>query len=176
MKVAIISDTHGYIAPPILGLIRGADMCIHAGDIGSAAVFAQLEAEKIPLYAVLGNNDVAGKWPLRERAFLSHIPAQQLLDLPGGQLCVEHGHRVNPAKSRHEKLRKKYQHARAVVYGHSHRLVCDQRARPWVLNPGAAGRSRTYGGASCIILTISSNHRWNIKPCRVTNEWIETHD
>lgn len=169
MKVAIISDTHGCIAPQILGLIRNTDLCVHAGDIGNAAVITQLEAEAIPVYAVLGNNDIATKWPAQECTFLKQIPNYQTIDLPGGKLCVEHGHRINPVKSRHAKLRAKYQDARAVVYGHSHRLVCDQDTLPWILNPGAAGRSRTYGGASCIILTISSNHRWIVKSCRITN-------
>lgn len=168
MKVAIISDTHGQIAPGILDLITKADVCVHAGDIGNASIITQLEAEGLPVYAVLGNNDVAIKWPAQDCKFLKKIPTLQAVDLPGGQLCVEHGHRINPVKSRHDKLRKKYHAAKAVVYGHSHRLVCDQDAEPWVLNPGAAGQSRTYGGASCIILTISTDHRWRVKPYRIT--------
>jgi putative phosphoesterase len=168
MKIAIISDTHGHIDSAILGIIRGADLCIHAGDIGNAAVLTQLETEGLPVYAVLGNNDVVTKWPAQDCAFLDKIPYHQTVDLPGGKLCVEHGHRINPVKSRHTKLRKKYQDAKAVIYGHSHRLICDQDAEPWVLNPGSAGRSRTFGGASCIILTISTNHQWKVKPCRIT--------
>ena len=42
--------------------------------------------------------------------------------------------------------------ARAVVYGHTHRLLCDQLEEPWVLNPGAAGQVRTFGGPSCLVL------------------------
>jgi hypothetical protein len=31
--------------------------------------------------------------------------------------------------------------------------VMDDSARPWVLNPGAAGRTRPQGGPSCAVLT-----------------------
>lgn len=169
MKVAIIADTHGYVAPGILETIKGCELCVHAGDIGNAAIITQLEVEGLLVYAVLGNNDVVTKWPAQDCGYLKEIPNQQMIDLPGGQLCVEHGHRINPVKSRHEKLRKKYRGAKAVVYGHSHRLVCDQEAEPWILNPGAAGRSRTFGGPSCIILTISTDHRWRVKSYRKSN-------
>ncbi len=168
MKIAIISDTHGAIAPGIIDLISGADLCVHAGDIGSAAVLDQLESQNVPVVPVLGNNDTVIKWPARDTTILKTIPYQQTVDLPGGQLCVEHGHRIMPVNSRHDKLRKKYNNAKAVIYGHSHRMVCDQSQYPWVLNPGAAGKSRTFGGASCLILTVAKNHRWIIKPHRVT--------
>jgi hypothetical protein len=39
-----------------------------------------------------------------------------------------------------------------VLYGHSHRLLQDFAAEPWILNPGAAGRARTGGGPSCLVL------------------------
>jgi putative phosphoesterase len=167
MKIAIISDTHGTIAPGVLDLIRGSDLCVHAGDIGNAVVLQLLEMENIPVVAVLGNNDITAKWPARDVGILKKIPSEQFVNLPGGQLCVEHGHRITPVKLRHDKLRKKYNNAKAVVYGHSHRLVCDQDQIPWVLNPGAAGRSRTYGGASCMILT-AMQRRWTIKTFRIT--------
>ena len=167
MKVAIISGTHGSIEPEIMALIRRTDLCVHAGDIGNAAVIEQLESENLPVVAVLGNNDIATKWPANDCKLLKKIPYQQTVELPGGQLCVEHGHRITPVDSRHDKLRKKYNNAKAIVYGHSHRLVCDQNEYPWVLNPGAAGRSRTFGRASCLILTVATNHRWTVKPYRV---------
>ncbi|WP_455207343.1 metallophosphoesterase family protein [Kaarinaea lacus] len=167
MKIAIISDTHGSIAPGILSVIRETDLCIHAGDIGCAAVIQQLESENISVVAVLGNNDVVNKWPAQDSKWLEKIPSEQVVNLPGGQICVEHGHRIAPVKLRHDKLRKKYNNAKAIVYGHSHQLVCDQEQVPWVLNPGAAGRSRTYGGPSCIILT-AKHSRWTIKTYRTT--------
>jgi putative phosphoesterase len=168
MKISIISDTHGTIDPGILDIVESSDLCVHAGDVGNASVIEQVRERGTPIYAVLGNNDINTKWPASDYGVLNELPHQQIIDLPGGQLCMEHGHRVNPVKLRHQKLREKYPHARAVVYGHSHRLVCDQQSQPWVLNPGASGKSRTYGGASCIILTIATNGRWVVKMRRMT--------
>lgn len=34
---------------------------------------------------------------------------------------------------------------------------CGREATPWVLNPGAAGRSRTFGGPSCLLLAAASD-------------------
>lgn len=167
-KIAIISDTHGSMAAGILEIVRTADLCVHAGDVGNASVISQVQELGIPLYAVLGNNDIATKWPAEDCRILHQLPHEHYIELPGGQLCVEHGHRVNPVKMRHQKLRDKYPDAKAVVYGHSHRMVCDQDNLPWVLNPGAAGKSRTYGGASCIVLTIATNGRWDVKIHRIT--------
>ena len=166
MKVAIISDTHGVIAPSVLEQVGACDLCVHAGDIGGAQVLLDIEQTGVPVIAVLGNNDVAGKWPAAEAALIDSIPQSQCVELPGGTLCVEHGHRVNPVSARHEKLRSKYSAATAIVYGHSHHLVIDDSEFPWVLNPGASGKSRTYGGPSCLLLTISTARRWKIKVFR----------
>jgi uncharacterized protein len=87
-----------------------------------------------------------------ERNRLQKLPLEATLELPGGPLVVVHGDRVLPARERHERLRRQHAQARAVVYGHTHRLLCDQREQPWVLNPGAAGRARTFGGPSCLVL------------------------
>jgi predicted phosphodiesterase len=61
------------------------------------------------------------------------------------------------AAGRHAKLRQRYPQARAIVYGHSHHLVADRDALPWVLNPGAAGRTRTYGGPSCMVIEATDS-------------------
>jgi putative phosphoesterase len=150
--VCLLSDTHGVLAEPIAELVRDCDIAVHAGDIGNAAVLQALEPRSGKIVAVLGNNDVAGKWPATDRKLLKHLPSEAELGLPGGILHVEHGHRVNPVSARHAKLRKRHPHARAILYGHSHRLNCDLGNAPWVLNPGAAGYSRTFGGPSCLLL------------------------
>ena len=35
-RVALVSDTHGVSRPEAVGLLRGSDAIIHAGDIGDA--------------------------------------------------------------------------------------------------------------------------------------------
>ena len=82
-------------------------------------------------------------------------------------LVVVHGHRFDPVALRHDRLRAEFTGARVIVYGHSHRQVFDQSAQPWVINPGAAGQARTFGGPSCAILTASTRN-WTITEHRFT--------
>jgi putative phosphoesterase len=161
IRVAILADTHGHLDHRVAVLVAGCDLAVHGGDIGNAGVLAALRPRQGRVIAVTGNNDLPGKWPQDERALLATLPAQAELPLPGGILAVIHGHRT-PARKRHERLRKRFPHARALVYGHSHRLVADRDAEPWVLNPGAAGKARTFGGPSCMILT-AAEHGWDLE-------------
>ena len=151
MRVAILADTHGVLDARVVEVVRECDCAVHAGDIGGASVLAALRPAGT-VVAVRGNNDTPAKWAEDERDRLEQLPLEATLELPGGTLVVVHGDRVLPARERHERLRRHYAQTRAVVYGHTHRLLCDQRERPWVLNPGAAGRARTFGGPSCLIL------------------------
>ena len=160
LRVAIISDTHGQLDPRIAEVVADCDLAVHGGDIGNAAVLAALQPRSGRVLAVLGNNDVVHKWPAAEQHLLDELPLETAEDLPGGRLVVVHGHRV-PARDRHQRLRRRFPEARAIVYGHSHRLAADQDAEPWVLNPGAAGRERTYGGPSCMVLS-AGHHRWSL--------------
>jgi len=119
------------------------------------------------LLAIRGNNDTPAKWPPAQRPDLAQLPETAQLDLPSGALIVVHGDRY-PAAVRHARLRAEYPQVRAIVYGHSHRLLIDDTALPWLLNPGAAGRTRTYGGASCLIL-IAAAEQWQIEVHRFTS-------
>jgi hypothetical protein len=164
LRVAIVADTHGRLDPRIEALVAGCDLAVHGGDVGCAEILARLRPRSGRVEAVLGNNDVAHKWPEADRPVLAGLPDQLALDLPGGRLVVVHGHRT-AAKDRHARLRRQHPGARAVVYGHSHRLTVDRDALPWILNPGAAGRARTYGGPSCLILEASARG-WDIESHR----------
>ncbi len=165
MRVGIVSDTHGFLDPRIGELVTGCDLAVHAGDIGSAQILYELKPRGGKVIAVRGNNDTAQKWPEGDGAVLDALADDVSIELPGGRLVVVHGHRAGPLKRRHERLRNRYAGARAIVYGHSHRLVCDQNCRPWVLNPGAAGRGRTFGGPSCLVLHARAAN-WKVKVVR----------
>jgi putative phosphoesterase len=165
VRVCILSDTHGHIAPAILEQARGCDLAVHAGDIGNGEVLDSLRQTCGEVIAVLGNNDLPHRWPDEHQAQLATLAEQGRIELPGGVLAIEHGHRVNPVATRHDRLRARHPDARGIVYGHSHRLVIDRTQQPWVLNPGAAGRERTYGGASCLLLTAASGG-WQVSGFR----------
>ena len=161
MRIGIVSDTHGVLDSRVLEGLIGCDVIVHAGDIGAAAVLRELRMAAPEVLAVRGNNDVAGKWEGNRRE-LATLPNEVVLAAPGGHVVVVHGHRVLPARDRHARLRALHPEARAIVYGHSHRRVLDLEETPWVINPGAAGKARTFGGPSACILTVGPR-RWRIE-------------
>lgn len=165
MRVAVIADTHGFLDPRIAEEVARCDLAVHAGDVGGADVLLALKPRE-QVIAVRGNNDVALKWASHEVHVLDTLPTEATVDLPGGRLVVVHGDDALPASQRHAELRRRYPEARAIAYGHSHQLSVDDEALPWILNPGAAGRTRTYGGPSCLILECSEDG-WTVEPLRL---------
>ncbi|MGE0383761.1 MAG: metallophosphoesterase [Gammaproteobacteria bacterium] len=165
LRVLLVSDTHGCVDSRIVALAADCEYAVHAGDVGSAAVLDALVARR-GCVAVRGNNDTPQRWPPEQRATLAALPVQAMLELPGGRLAIVHGDRHGPPVRRHARLRGAFAGARCIVYGHSHRLCVDTDAEPWVVNPGAGGRARTYGGPSCVILDIRGEC-WRLGVIRV---------
>lgn len=165
MKIAILADTHGFLDPRIAERVAQCDIAVHAGDIGGADVLLSLSPRE-EVVAIRGNNDVPEKWSEGEHSLLDTLPHEATLTLPGGELVVVHGDDGGGIAERHRRYRQRYPQARAVVYGHSHRLFADCEAMPWVLNPGAAGRTRTNGGPSCLILDCAGDE-WTLEECRL---------
>ncbi len=160
VTVGILSDTHGYLDQRIAEVIRDCDYAIHAGDIMGAHVLDQLQPRKIVI-AVAGNNDIPSMWNRTEAGIVSALPESTNLKLPGGTVRIEHGHRLGGFPD-HDQLRWDHADVKLVVYGHTHKRIIDQQAEPWIVNPGAAGRERTKGGPSCLILS-ASEAEWTIE-------------
>ena len=162
IKIAVLSDTHGMVDPRIRDLVSKCSVAIHAGDIGTASVLNELTPKLGIVVAVRGNNDTESNWDSSESYLLEYLPMVRHIIAPGGTISIEHGHRIRDAKRYHEELRKHHPDSKLVVYGHTHRRVVDRKQLPWVINPGAAGRVRTLGGPSCLVVNIADNV-WSIK-------------
>jgi len=160
VTVCILSDSHGYLQPAIADTVRQCDYAIHAGDIFNKEVLAQLKPKK-ELVAVAGNNDFPAVWDAEDADIVSALPKTARLELPGGLIMVEHGHRLGNHPD-HDQLRWDHAEARMVVYGHTHHRAFDQTAQPWVVNPGASGRVRTHGGPSCMVLKADESD-WTLE-------------
>lgn len=164
MRILLLSDTHGFLDARIAACAKDCALAVHAGDIGSSAVLTRLREQTPTLVAVRGNNDVPTQSEQDTQGWAG-LAREATVMLPGGALAITHGDQFNPASQRHALLRRHFPEAQAIVYGHSHRLVCDTQAYPWVLNPGAAGRVRTHGGPSCLILIIEQA-TWRVEIMR----------
>jgi len=136
MKIGLISDTHGFVDPAILAELRGMDLILHAGDVGTNAVLAEL-GRLAPLRAVRGNTDRSGR--------AGELPPSLRLSLEGHDLVLIHDlgrlPRFPPAG------------ADIVVHGHTHRARIEKDGGTLVVNPGSASRPRG-GGPSLGLLTL----------------------
>ncbi|MCA9563213.1 MAG: metallophosphoesterase family protein, partial [Myxococcales bacterium] len=78
--MGIISDTHGWLHPFIYEAFQNVDLIIHAGDIGTPAVLADLETIA-PVAAVKGNID-GGE--------LLFLPEELVEEIGGRKIAVRH--------------------------------------------------------------------------------------
>ena len=132
MRVALISDTHGYMGPEILEVVASADEVWHAGDIGDRSVTDALR-NLVPLRAVYGNIDGGD---LRVE-----YPEDAVFMVEG--LSVVMTHIAGSPGKYNPRVRKLVEEQRPglLVCGHSHILKV-QRDPVWGhlhMNPGAAG-------------------------------------
>lgn len=125
-RVGVISDTHGLLRPEAVQVLRGSDLIIHAGDVGSETIVSAL-GELAPVYAVRGNVDT-GAWAYA-------LPLTETLEVEGVALFVHHGHLpLEPDLLP--------QSRGVVISGHSHRPSIEMHTGVLHLNPGSAGRKR----------------------------------
>jgi uncharacterized protein len=107
--------------------LKAADLIVHAGDMTTMAVFAELRGYG-NVAAVHGNVD--------EDALRTALPAQLELDLAGRRVGVIHdgGRRI----ARLERLRRTFPDAEAVIFGHSHLPLHETDADGFqIFNPGS---------------------------------------
>jgi hypothetical protein len=126
MRVAVISDTHGLLRPEALSALHGADHILHAGDVGDPAILDALRAIA-PVTAIRGNIDEGGS--------CGHLPPTELVELNGRSIYMLHDVKrldLNPEAAG----------IAAVVFGHSHKPLIEQRRGVLFLNPGSAGPRR----------------------------------
>jgi len=124
--LGVISDTHGLLRPEAVDVLRGSDLIVHAGDVGSSDVLRALE-ELAPVIAVRGNND-HGPWA-------EELPLTHSFELGRASIYVIHDVNelhIDPRAGGHS----------VVISGHSHRPRSETRDGVLFFNPGSAGPRR----------------------------------
>jgi putative phosphoesterase len=139
--IGIISDTHGYLPAAVYKAFEQTDLIVHAGDIGRPDVLKALKRFST-LVAVRGNMDF-GMWadrlPKTKRIQIGHISIYvihdvQRLDLEPGSAGI-----------------------RAVISGHTHRPVAQEKNGVLFLNPGSASHPKFGDKASVALLRLQAN-------------------
>ena len=163
-SISIISDTHGRINSNIIPYLKNTDMIIHAGDITSTKTIKDLKEYCDNVYVVAGNNDVPEFFNTDEdKNIISKLNKLERIKIDSHIITVTHGDTFGGEPS-HDDLRKTFADSKLIVYGHTHRQVCDQNCEPWVINPGAGGYTRNRDGGACFMQIIINNDAWTIKP------------
>jgi hypothetical protein len=126
MAIGVISDTHGLLRTEAKEALRGSELILHAGDLGSAEVLRALK-RIAPVVAVRGNVDLA--------AWAKRLHAAEVAE------CAEKSfyilHRITELD-----LKPKAAGFAAVIYGHSHQPLIEWRDGVLFFNPGSAGPRR----------------------------------
>ena len=137
-KVGVIADTHGLLRPQARDALTGCDLIVHAGDVGSLEVLQDLESVA-PVVAVRGNVDV--------QPWASGFPENRVVEVGGALLYVLHDLErldLDPAAAG----------MAAVVSGHTHHAVIEERAGVLYVNPGSAGPRRFHHPLSVAVLRV----------------------
>ena len=125
MKLAILSDTHGLLRPEVVEYQKTADAILHAGDINRPEIVEELKGYA-PLYIVRGNND---------REWAESLPHDLTVTLGGVSFYMVHNKKEVPAD---------LSGIDAVIFGHSHKYLREERDGILWLNPGSCGPRRFH--------------------------------
>jgi len=120
----------------VIKRIVGVDMIIHAGDHSSDAEYIEKLFPNIPVKYVRGNCD------------FSSAPLELIVEVCGKKIFLTHGHFYG-VKYEYDYLtiknRAKELSCDAVVFGHTHKSICDKGTDLTLLNPGSVCYSKTFG-------------------------------
>ena len=124
--IGVISDTHGRMHPKAVAALRGSDLILHAGDIGSESILTELR-RVAPVHAITGNIDIE---PLA-----SKYPGTDVVEAGGKSFYMLHNVRGLD-------LDPKAAGFAAVIFGHSHKPEFYFEKGVLFFNPGSAGPRR----------------------------------
>jgi putative phosphoesterase len=148
--VAVIADTHlpqgsRQLPDECVRRLETAELILHAGDIATESVLAELEGFA-PVAAVYGNADEPA---LRER-----LPKERVVEVDGVRIGMAHV--PGPALGREARLVRRFEGCDAVVYGHTHLPQVEIFDSVWILNPGSPTQRRRAAARSMLTLHISA--------------------
>jgi putative phosphoesterase len=158
--IAVLADTHmpkgsRRLPERCIELLGAADAILHAGDFCAASVLGELESLCPVVHAVHGNVD--------EEALRRSLPA--LLEVELGGMTVAMSHDAGPAGGRTARLRRRFPDADAVVFGHSHLPLHEEKGGFQIFNPGSPTERRraprpSMGLLSCEKRRLVFEHVW----------------
>ena len=150
MRLGIVSDTHlprGRRGWPVdcLERLAASDAILHAGDFIKCSVLEELQALGPPVHAVRGNVDSA--------ELQARLPLVRTVEAAGARIAMLHD--AGPAAGRLARMRRRFPDADAVVFGHSHLPLLEERDGFAIFNPGSPTERRRAPHHTMGIATVS---------------------
>ncbi len=163
VRVIVLSDTHAprrwkSCPPAVAGWLRSADAILHAGDVCTAGVLAEL-AGYAPVHAVLGNNDGPD---------VAAWGAPATLEFELGGLPVAMIHDSGQAAGRLRRMRAAFPSAELVVFGHSHIPLDVSEGGLRIFNPGSPTDRRRQPQGTLGVLGIDAGRLIDARIVAVT--------
>jgi hypothetical protein len=148
--IAVLADTHmpkgaRRLPERCLELIAAAEATIHVGDFVAASVLEELRVLCPKVLAVHGNVD--------EEALRRALPEELEIEVGGQTVALVHD--AGPAKGRLARLRRRFPHADAVIFGHSHLPLHEREDGFQIFNPGSPTERRRAPRPSMGLLSLS---------------------
>ena len=149
MRIGIVSDTHlprGSRAIPAdcLERLAASDAILHAGDLIELSVLELLQALGPPVHAIRGNVDSA--------ELQARLPLVRTVQADGATIAMIHD--AGPAVGRLARMRRRFPQADAVVFGHSHLPLHEERDGFAIFNPGSPTERRRAPDHTMGIATV----------------------
>jgi putative phosphoesterase len=155
-KIALISDSHGYLDEAILKHLHSVDEIWHAGDIGDIEILDMLPKDKIRRI-VTGNIDDA-----LARAI---YPEELIFEVEGLKVYLIHigGKPPKYANGIKDKILK--EDVRLFVCGHSHicKVEFDKNLNCLYMNSGAVGVHGFHVMRTMLLFEISAGKLLNLR-------------
>jgi putative phosphoesterase len=156
VKIALISDSHGYMDQKVLKYLMDVDEIWHAGDIGDLKVTDQLPQDKI-LRIVTGNIDDADA--------RAKFPEEIIFEREGVRILMLHigGRPPRYAKGVRNKI--KDNQATLFVCGHSHicKVELDKELNCLYMNPGAIGQHGFHLMRTLLLFEVEQGKIQNLR-------------
>lgn len=149
-RIGILSDTHlpdsadaiAFLLDVAENCFADAEMILHAGDVVAPAVLDVLSAW--PVYAVRGNMDPP----------VQGVPVKRILEVEQVRIGLMHGWGAPHGLEQRLLAEFKGGHIDCLVYGHSHRPLCQRIDDVLLFNPGSATDRRSMPFHSVGLLTV----------------------
>lgn len=136
-RIGIISDTHGFLPPKILEILKTCDCILHAGDINSPEILDTLRP-LASIYAVRGNND---------KDWAEGLAKTLRFSIEGVEFFMMHNKKD---------VARNLGNVQVVVFGHTHKYFEQMLGDRLWLNPGACGKKGAGKENTMIVMTVEN--------------------